>query len=37
MINWVGEISRAIQLNIQGIRLARFKAERKSEYFDMKI
>lgn len=26
-------ISRAIQLNIQGIRLARFKAERKSEYF----
>jgi len=26
-------ISIAIQLNIQGIRLARFKAERKSEYF----
>lgn len=26
-------ISKAIQLNIQGIRLARFKAEKKSEYF----
>lgn len=26
-------ISKAIELNIQGIRLARFKAERESEYF----